>query len=104
MEFDQEKAVFVVNDEERKLFRLPEGISEWPHAQVETLLGCIGLAELDLTDANPTALPPADRCQAVADMARRARLAREARHKIARYATLSDADFDQLLGMAPGEL
>jgi len=97
MEFNQEKNVFVMTPEERMLFRLPADTAEWPHADSGVLLERIGLVELDLTDVNPTALPPTDRRYMVAETARRAQLARQARHQIARYATLAETDFERLL-------
>jgi hypothetical protein len=97
MEFNQARDVFVVTREEQALFRLPEGSDEWPHAQSGALLDRIGLVEMDLADANPCDFSPTDRACVTAEMARRAALARQARHEIARYAVLAETDFDRLL-------
>lgn len=97
MEFNPEKNTFTLLPEESTLLRLPEGTDEWPRRDAGHLLDRISLAELDLTDVNPTTFPPERRAEAVARVTHSAQLAFGMRQLITRHIEVPDSEFDRLL-------
>jgi len=97
MDFNENTDMFELSGYESGLFRIPDGVTEWPLARVDELSNFILLTELDLADACPTTAPPAERNRAIAEHRAAERHAHQARQLIARHATLSETDFDRLL-------
>jgi hypothetical protein len=103
MEFDPTHNTYQVTDEEAALFGLPEGTHEWPNADAATLLRGIERCEESAANMDVTAVSPPERPHMLHVQARRAKVAREARHLLAAHmaAELSD---DDLARLADGEL
>jgi len=98
MEFDPNRDAFVLTPYESRLFRVPDGATEWPLGKCGELAVMVSLTEHDLADICPTTANPADRSRAIADHTAAVRHTMQARQLLAQHAIIGDDDLARLLG------